>query len=900
MIYYSPVMINELLPSLGSVIRLASVVLVAGAGFAVSVEGQAFQCANATGVPPIVRAEGFAEPIADIILDCTGGIPTPPNQTIQPVNIAVNLDVNQTSKVNGVIGQVEFLESLLIVDEPNSPEYPSRPVLNCGRTEAPDNTQAGPGVCPILGGGANGAQNTYDGTPGHPNVFQGRSLGLITGQYNQVVFAGVPIDPPGTVCPNPINGLCHRIIRITNIRGDATAKGVTAPNQVSTINEQLIVNPLAGLPVDNPWLVVARGQLGRIGPTVGAGSVCVREGFNNAFKPRSLTQVLANGVAKPTYAYSGTPNAIQSITHNQNVPGAVYDTESGWTNSLDSAHGDNPINALTGGTGAGVAFSNQGGIDTGIANAGIADSGTRIALQFDIPAGASAQVPQVVQLTNVITNAVTGVMMLTNADQSGAGPFSAAAGSLNAANNIAVYEVLFANPNALEGAVIPITLLDAPPNTTLHVTTSYAPFFPPTDAVRQASATLPVPRFIDSGEALCLLGACINISPNQGANSGPLNAAIFGDPILSNAQVKLSKAGFPDILGTATTNSNPSFLSTTFDLTGAPVGPRDIVVTPQTGAPVTYHGLFSVAAPASCSYEVGGPFFEDNFSRPLVFPASGASGDLVVTPRPSTCPWEASSSVPWITLPPKSNAVTQPYIVDANPGPGARGGFGLITVAGRSIYVFQHGACTIDISPASKIFDAAGGSISVNVTAPDGCPWSAVSNASWLTVSAGASGSGNGSVTLQAAPNAGGTRSATATISNPNAEPKTFSASQGAASVCGATDVSTQVSVVRGAFLSNFLGSAYTQQVRLTNNGPTIPGPVYLVLDGLVAGSVAPTNRTTTCQSPATSYLILAAPNGLSAGQLVSLNLTFQPGLAGKGAPPTWTTTRVFSGTPSQ
>jgi hypothetical protein len=129
---------------------------------------------------------------------------------------------------------------------------------------------------------------------------------------------------------------------------------------------------------------------------------------------------------------------------------------------------------------------------------------------------------------------------------------------------------------------------------------------------------------------------------------------------------------------------------------------------------------------------------------------------------------------------------------------------------------------------------------------------------------------------------------------------KTSSITQGG-STCGANDVSgPQVAVIRGAFLSNFLGSNYTQQVKLTNSGVAIPGPVYLVVDGLVSGSVSPTSRTTSCQSLGVSYMILAAANGLSPGQVVNLNLTFLPGAAAKGAPPAWTTTRVFSGNPTQ
>jgi hypothetical protein len=86
------------------------------AGFTMSASAQAFQCTNSTGVPPLVRAEGYAELMGDLVLDCTGGIPTPIGQTVPQITIAVNLDVNVTSQTTQVINQVEFLESLLIID----------------------------------------------------------------------------------------------------------------------------------------------------------------------------------------------------------------------------------------------------------------------------------------------------------------------------------------------------------------------------------------------------------------------------------------------------------------------------------------------------------------------------------------------------------------------------------------------------------------------------------------------------------------------------------------------------------------------------------------------------------------------------------------------------------------
>ena len=62
--------------------------------------------------------------------------------------------------------------------------------------------------------------------------------------------------------------------------------------------------------------------------------------------------------------------------------------------------------------------------------------------------------------------------------------------------------------------------------------------------------------------------------------------------------------------------------------------------------------------------------------------------------------------------------------------------------------------CEYAISPYSRIYSASGGSSSINVTTQSGCPWTAVSQNTWITVRAdSASGTGNGSVIYAVSPN---------------------------------------------------------------------------------------------------------------------------------------------------
>jgi len=87
-------------------------------------------------------------------------------------------------------------------------------------------------------------------------------------------------------------------------------------------------------------------------------------------------------------------------------------------------------------------------------------------------------------------------------------------------------------------------------------------------------------------------------------------------------------------------------------------------------------------------------------------------------------------------------------------------------------------SCTYAISPTSASVPASGGSGTVSVTTQTGCSWTASSNASWITISSGASGSGNGSVAYSVAANTGAARTGTLTIAG-----QTFTVNQAAAGV---------------------------------------------------------------------------------------------------------------------
>jgi hypothetical protein len=136
------------------------------------------------------------------------------------------------------------------------------------------------------------------------------------------------------------------------------------------------------------------------------------------------------------------------------------------------------------------------------------------------------------------------------------------------------------------------------------------------------------------------------------------------------------------------------------------------------------------------------------------------------------CTWTAVSNDSWITITSGSsgsgNGMVQ-YSISANSGPTRNGS---MTIAGMTFSIYQSSNTPncdfLDISSGSINNVPAGGGtfgFSVQLATMTGCSWTATSNASWITVTSGSSGTGDGSVTLSAPANGtGANRVGTVTV----------------------------------------------------------------------------------------------------------------------------------------
>ena len=206
--------------------------------------------------------------------------------------------------------------------------------------------------------------------------------------------------------------------------------------------------------------------------------------------------------------------------------------------------------------------------------------------------------------------------------------------------------------------------------------------------------------------------------------------------------------------------SNASWITITSGSSGTGNGTTNYAIaanaasTPRTGT-LTIAGTTVTVTQGGvpCTYSVS-PTSQN-------LPSTAGGGSETVT-APAGCAWTASDNATWISLLPSkgsgNGSVT--FSVTANTAFTER--TGIMTIAGQSVTVTQAPTCNFTVTPTTLNVAYAGGPQTVSVTA--NCAWTAVSNVPWITVTAGGSGSSNGTTAFTVAANAAETRTGTLTV----------------------------------------------------------------------------------------------------------------------------------------
>jgi len=576
--------------------------------------GTALSCTASVVAPPQLRQEGLTELVGDIILVCSGGSPATTATALSTVNITVSFAVNVTSRLLGN----GLSEAMLIIDEPGSGLTPAvgaiggvgtgpqAPQTVCANQLTSTNTNlvgAGVGGCQQFavgatatnGGAAQVMSSSASGYVAPANVF----LGAVSG--NQVIFNGIPVLAPGTTAAT-------RYYRITNVR--INANGLTAGLAGTTpVTASIAVSP-TNLPIASPLVTAGFVQLGltaTFGNTTGTTAIATNAGqvgFNQC-----NTQTLAGlgtlrfsenfGTAfKTRVAPTATYNGQAGSGIAQNIPGTIYNSESGFVNS---------------------------NITVGSTTVGLADFGTRLKAVFaSVPAGvrifvsttnlANGALGSNLANTPAITSTNSFAVLIngeTTADSpSGVPPTltsTATAGSGVTLVEItptggggtatAVWELINTNPAQIEtfsfGVFISYTA-NTPQNLPAPGTAgTVAMSFAPTSTVTTASAG-PIPRFADTSAARPIV--IVNICQTY---------LLF--PFVTNA----AGLGFDTGLAIANTSTDPSTIGT-----GAQSGTCDLffygtsapatlpVATPSVASGAVYTTLLSTPAPGFTGYVI--------------------------------------------------------------------------------------------------------------------------------------------------------------------------------------------------------------------------------------------------------------------------------------------------------
>ena len=273
--------------------------------------------------------------------------------------------------------------------------------------------------------------------------------------------------------------------------------------------------------------------------------------------------------------------------------------------------------------------------------------------------------------------------------------------------------------------------------------------------------------------------AGINYAVTQAAAcSFTLNPAVYQTDSAGATSTFAVQASTTTCAWTAT-SSDPTIVTVTSGPAGTGNGTVGFKVAPNsTQSPRS--ASIAVGNTALTIYQTGAsPCVFALSAGAAAFASSGGSGSFSVT---TTCAWTPSTPADWISL--NSSTTTTgngvvAFIVTQNVSSATRSS--VITVGNQTFNVSQTGvACSVTVAPTAISAPAGGRQDMLNVSAADGCSWTAATNAAWITLQ-NTTGSGAGALLYSIAPNTTAVaRAATITVAN-----QTIRVSQDAADCSG-------------------------------------------------------------------------------------------------------------------
>jgi hypothetical protein len=203
--------------------------------------------------------------------------------------------------------------------------------------------------------------------------------------------------------------------------------------------------------------------------------------------------------------------------------------------------------------------------------------------------------------------------------------------------------------------------------------------------------------------------------------------------------------------------SSASALSNSFTFPSRPPAQGPTTPPAPDPAPGTPPGTPPPAPPAPCTHDLT--------PNARIFPPITTTSTFTVNTG-TNCTWTPASSDSWLVVTDLRKR-TGPGVVTFRAAENTAGmsRVATITIGTATFVLTQTGTCGFNLTPASQGFNAAGGTGSVVVTGSPVCTWNAVRSGTWITITSGASGTGNGTVRYRVSENTGASaRTGTLTI----------------------------------------------------------------------------------------------------------------------------------------